>query len=132
MTATGDIYGTVFQGATAIFLARVLGYDGQPVLPAQIASARYTVARLDDDDPTLATPVTGHSDVSLTPSQVLFASLQKDALWEEDEVGYNFRHVVEVAQYPAFTEPGSRYRVEYRLFPTANQIIVVRFRVQVI
>ncbi|MGQ9504224.1 MAG: hypothetical protein ACUVQG_03865 [Thermogutta sp.] len=129
--SSGEFYGLVFQNATATFLARVLGYDGQPVQPSQIASVRYTVAEYADDLMT-TTPVQGHTDVVLSPTDVLFATLQKDALWDLDDVGYNFRHVIDVSQAPAFPVAGGHYRVEYRLTPQAGQVIVVRFRVKVL
>jgi len=129
--SSSEIYGVVFQNATATFLARILGYDGQPVTPAQIGSIYYTVAEC-GDDPTEVTPVEGHDNVALTPGSVLFATLQKDALWDRDEVGYNFRHVIDVSQASAFPTAGQHYRVEYRLMPHIGQVIVVRFRVKAI
>lgn len=129
--SSSEIYGVVFQNATATFLARILGYDGQPVTPSQIASVCYTVAEC-GDDPAEATPVQGHDNVALTPANVLFATLQKDVLWDRDEVGYNFRHVIDVSQASAFPTAGQHYRVEYRLVPQAGQVIVVRFRVKAI
>lgn len=129
--SSGEIYGVVFQNATATFLARVLGYDGQPVQPSQIATIHYTVAE-SADDPSTMTPVPGHSNVVLAPTDVLFATLQKDVLWDLDDVGYNFRHVIDVSQAPAFPTPGQHYRIEYRLTPHAGQVIVVRFRVKVL
>lgn len=130
MTAN-EIYGIVFQNATATFLARVLGYDGQPVTPSQITSIQYTVAEC-GDDPTTVTPVVGHNTVVLSPADVLFATLQKDVLWDLDDVGYNFRHVIDVSQAPAFPTSGQHYRVEYRLLPATGQVIVVRFRVKTV
>lgn len=129
--SANEIYGIVFQNATATFLARVLGYDGQVVSPSQITSIQYTVAEC-GDDPASLTPVAGHTNVVLNPSNVLFATLQKDVLWDLDDVGYNFRHVIDVSQAPAFPTAGHHYRVEYRLFPNTGQVIVVRFRVKTI
>jgi len=129
--SAAEIYGVVFQNATAAFLARVLDYDGQPVTPSQIASVEYTVAE-HLDDMTETTPIDGHTAVALNPSDVLFATLQKGGLWDVDDVGYNFRHVIDVSQAPAFPTAGSHYRITYRLTPQTGQVIVVRFRVKAI
>lgn len=129
--SASEIYGVVFQNATAAFLARVLNYDGQPVTPSQIASLQYTVSECQDDLLAI-TPVEGHTAVAINPSDVLFATLQKDNLWDVDDLGYNFRHVIDVSQAPAFPTAGCHYRIEYRLTPQTGQVIVVRFRVKAI
>ena len=78
------------------------------------------------------TPVTGHSGVSLPVSAVIFNTLQTDALWTRDAIGYNFKHVLEVAAHPAFAVAGRSYRIVYELTPAAGQVILVRFRVHAI
>lgn len=132
MPDAAEIYGIVFQKASATLLARVLGADGNPITPSQITAARYSVALVDDEDPTLLNPVAGHWDVPLSPSAVVLATVQKDALWDVDETGYNFRHILDVTQAPAFPEAQRTYRIEYRLTPQNGQEIVVRFRVRAI
>ncbi|MEJ5341049.1 MAG: hypothetical protein WHT09_05725 [Thermogutta sp.] len=132
MPDAAEIHGIVFQKASATLLARVLGADGNPITPSQITAARYSVALIDDEDPTSLSPVSGHWEVSLTPSAVVLATLQKDALWDVDEIGYNFRHILDVTQAPAFPEAQRTYRIEYRLTPQTGQQIVVRFRVRAI
>jgi len=103
--SAAEIYGVVFQNATAAFLARVLDYDGQPVTPSQIASVEYTVAE-HLDDMTETTPIDGHTAVALNPSDVLFATLQKGGLWDVDDVGYNFRHVMTSRRPRPFPQRG--------------------------
>ncbi len=132
MSQAADIFGTAFKEGTLTLLARVVGADGQPVQPGEINAAGYSIYLLDDADADGRTAVSGHTDVALVPGDVLFDTLQNDALWEVDEVGYNFRHEPDVSQYPAFAVAGRRYLVEYRLLPAAGQVIVVRFRIDVI
>jgi len=48
-----------------IMLARVLGPDGTPVMQADLASANYTVYRLDASDPDAETPIAGHTSRAL-------------------------------------------------------------------
>ncbi len=123
-----EIPGVVFANASATLLARMVGHDGQPLVPAAVSAIRYSVYILGPGDPYLRTPVAGHQEVTLAPAQVLFASLQQDLLWDVDEEGYNFRHAVDVSQQPAFPTPGRHYLVEYRLTPVTGQEIVARFR----
>ena len=85
---------------------------------------------LDDDDPDLLTPVNGHNGVALPVSTVLSSTLQTDGLWTKDATGYNFKHVLDVAQHPAFAVAGQRYLIVYEL--AAGQPVLVRFRVHAI
>lgn len=132
MLQAADIPGIVFQGAGCTCLARVLGEDAAPLVPADISEARYTVFELDPADPNAAQPVAGHDDVSLAPASVLFDALQLDARWDVDSVGYNFRHALDVAGQPAFPAAERFYRVQYRLLPASGRVIVVRFRIHAI
>ena len=49
-----------------------------------------------------------------------------------DAVGYNFRHVLDVSENQAFAIAGRRYLIEFQLTPVSGQVILVRFRVNVI
>jgi hypothetical protein len=53
-----------------------------------------------------------------------------DPPWDVDEVGFNFRHEIDVTESPAFVTAGRRYRVQYVLTPTDGQPIVVRFVIE--
>ena len=132
MADAADIYGTAFKNGPATLLARVVGSDGQAVTQADIASAKYAVYLLDDQDADGRTSVDGHTDVSLTVADVVFDSLQTDALWTVDELGYNFRHTLDVSAKQAFATAGRRFLVQYELVPNSGQAILVRFRVNVI
>lgn len=129
MQAT-DIVGTVFKNDSVILMARVLGEDAAAVTQVDIASALYTLSLLDDDDPDVATVVSGHEDVDVTVSGLIFDSLQTDALWSVDTTGYNFKHVLDVSANQAFGEAGRRYRVRFELTPVSGQVIVVRFELR--
>ena len=48
------------------------------------------------------------------------------------DVGYNFKHVLDVSEHQAFPTAGRAYRVVYELSPTSGQVILVRFRVHAI
>ncbi len=132
MADAADIHGTALKNGSATLLARVVGNDGLPIVRADLASIKYSVYLLDDQDANARTVVTGHDDVSLTVADVIFDTLQTDALWTVDATGYNFRHVLDVSANPAFAMAGRRYLVEFELTPTAGQVILVRFRTNVI
>lgn len=127
-----EIHGEVFKNGSVVLLARVVGADGRPLLPAGIAAARYTVYLLDDCDPDAAVPVAGHASVAVPVDAVLYDSFQKDDLWDVDETGYNFRHVLDVSTRQAFTIAGRNYGVVFQLTPTSGQVVLVRFRLHAI
>jgi hypothetical protein len=132
MPDANDIYGAAFKNGSVTLLARVVDQDGNNVVPAGINSVKYTVYLLNDQNADARIAVDGHTGASLSVAGVLFATLQTDALWTVDATGYNFRHVLDVSAHQAFTLAGRRYLVEYQLTPAAGQVILVRFRINVI
>jgi hypothetical protein len=127
-----DIYGTAFKNGSLTAMARIVGADGENITQADIATVRYSVFLLDDQDPDSRTAITGHAQITLPVYEVVFNSLQLDATWTVDTIGYNFRHVLDIAAYPAFAVAGRRYLLEYALTPLAGQVILVRYRINVI
>ncbi len=132
MASATDISGSVFKNGSATLLARVVGADGTPVTQASIASAVYSIELLDENDPDAGTAVAGHADVAIGVADLIYDTLQTDALWDVDSTGYNFKHTLDVSVDPAFAVAGRQYRIVFQLTPTAGQVILVRFRVQVI
>ncbi len=132
MSEPADIYGTAFKNGSATLLARVVGADGAPIVSADLSAIRYSVYLLDDQDPDSRTPVTGHAGAVMPVADTVLDALQQDALWTVDQVGYNFRHVLDVSAAPAFSIAGRRYLVEFQLTPRCGQVILVRFRLNVI
>jgi hypothetical protein len=129
-----DIYGTAFKNGTVTLMARVLGYGGAALQPADIASIVYSIYFLDDQDANARSPVPGHQNVSLAPAGVVADGLQTGAPWDAaaDPAGYNFLHTPDVSRQPAFPVAGMRALVEYRLASASGQPILVRFRINVI
>ena len=132
MAEAADTYGTAFRNGSVTLLARVVGKDGADIVQADIASAKYSVYLLDDQDADSRTAITGHSNVALSVADLVLNTLQNDALWTVDENGYNFRHVLDVSEHQAFTVAGRRFLVEFELTPGTGQVILVRFRLNVI
>lgn len=132
MPSARDYSAVAFKNGSLALLARVLGAAGQPIVPADLTAASYTIYRLDETDPDSETPVAGHTAVSLEVASVVFASLQRDANWNVDEVGYNFKHTLDISAQPAFATAGIYYRLRYELVPTSGPPLLVRFKVRVI
>ena len=127
-----DIYGTVAKGGTATCLARIVGEDAAAIDQAGISTATYSVFLLDEHDPDARSVVSGHDEVSLVVSAIIFNSLQTDARWTVDDTGYNFRHTIDVSANSAFAMAGRSYLVEYRLAPPSGQVVIARFRLNCI
>jgi hypothetical protein len=125
-------FGTVFKNGSATCLARIVGHDAQPIVPGDVAQIEYSVYLLDARDPDSRSTVAGHDGESLLPADVLFDTLVTDDLWTRDDVGYNFRHAMDVSTDHAFAIAGRDYLVEYRLSPYAGQVILARFRLHAI
>lgn len=127
-----DVFGTAFKNGSVTLLARVVGPAGVNILQADINTIKYTVYLLDDQNPDSRTAVAEHANVTLVVADVIFNTLQTDAIWTVDATGYNFRHILDVSDHQAFTVAGRRYLVEYQLTPAVGQTIVVRFRINVV
>ena len=150
MPAAADTFGAGFKNGTVTCLARIVGWNAAYILQADFNATSssssgddawgpcdipipYTVYLLDDQDSDNRTAVTGHTNVSLTPADVVFDALQTDDKWTVDDTGYNFSHTLVICANHAFVTAGRRYLVEYRLAPGgATHPILVRFRVNVI
>ena len=127
-----DIHGTAFKNGSVVLLARIVGQNGGNVAQADISAIQYTVYLLDDQNPDNRAAVAGHTTVALAVAEVVLNALQTDPIWTADATGYNFRHALDVSAHPAFTVAGRRYLIEYELTPAAGQVILVRFRLNVI
>jgi hypothetical protein len=132
MSQANDIFGTAFKNGTAVLMARIVDAAGANVLQAGIAAIEYAVYELDPCRPNNLAAVAGHDGVSLTVANVIYNSLQTGGLWTVDEVGYNFRHEIDVSTAEAFPKAGTQYQVRYELTPTMGQKTIVRFQLRVI
>jgi hypothetical protein len=132
MAEASDIYGTAFKNGSLTLLARIIGQGGVSILSGDIRAIHYTAYLLDDQNADGRTAVTGHANVSLTVADAIFDAIQTDPRWTADAIGYNFRHVLDVSAHEVFAIAGRRYLIEYQLNPAVGQVILVRFRINVI
>ena len=136
-----DIMGQVFDNGTGTMLARLIGADGDALVQADISTITYSVFLIDDQDPDNKTAAPGYLNVPLVVADVIFDTLQTDAIWTVDATGYNFLHTPDTGpsssggpagEGPVFLTAGRRYLVEYTLTPASGPPIILRFRVNVI
>jgi hypothetical protein len=132
MPEAADIFGTVLKNGSVILLARIVGADGANIIKADINTVKYSIYLLDKQNPDSRTAVAGHVFKTLAVAEVIFDTLQTNLNWTVDSKGYNFRHELDVSTYPAFAITGRRYLIEYQLTPAVGQIILIRFRLNVI
>ncbi|MDO4557475.1 MAG: hypothetical protein Q4C47_00720 [Planctomycetia bacterium] len=125
-----DIYGTVFRGETATFLARVTNESGVPLTQSDIRSIRYTVYSIDEQRPGHEVVVSGHMDITVPIITSISDTLQTGEIWTVDNTGYNFRHTPSDSESEIFPVSNHTYLVEYQIVPTTGLPVTVRFRVQ--
>lgn len=138
MPSARHLTATVLKNSAPIFLARVVGNDGAVLVQGDLASAAYSIYRLDPNDPDSRTSVSSHSAVALVVASTIFNSPQKDALWQNDDgeyvddTGYNLKFQPSVATAVPFAVAGATYLVEATLTPSSGQPIKVCWQVNAI
>ena len=132
MPTASDFYGTVFERGSALLMARVTTADGQAITRADLASARYTIYKLDPCENELGIPVTGHDSAALVVDDILFDSMQTGDPWTIDAEGYNFRHELDVSTNEGFPTTNRDYQVRYELTPNLGQKVIFRFQLKAI
>jgi len=126
-----DIRGGVFKNGSATLVARIVGADGSVIQQADVSAIAYTIYRVDPNDADGDTAIDGHEGVAVTVADVIFDTLQTGDLWDVDDTGYNFKHVIDVGTNAAFAVAGATYRVVYTLTSADADDLrnLVRFRV---
>lgn len=129
MQSSVDAY--VYKGGTVTLMSRLpTSVSGEYIQQADISAISMTIYKLEDaGSGTGRTSVSGHTDVSLAPADVIFDTLQTVDMWRTDSTGYNFRHEIDISSTSAFEEFGAYYHVEFRMTPVEGQVIVERFTV---
>jgi hypothetical protein len=125
--AANDIHATAFRDGTTTLRARVF-FNGANLKSSDVATISYSIYLLNDSDKNYRLEVDGHAAVSLSPADVIFDSMQTDG----EAACWNFKHMPSIAAHPAFATAGRHYLVEYKITPTAGEIVLVRFVVKVI
>lgn len=135
MPTAKQIVAPVLKNSAPIFLARVVGNDGDILQQADLNSSgnTYSIYSVDSNAPDTRTAVTNHSGVALTVSSVVFDTPQKDELWKNDDgeyvdsTGYNLKVQPDISSSQAFPTAGVTYLMEITLNPVSGQDIKVVF-----
>ncbi len=120
MLTISDIVGNVQVGGTCTAMARIVDWQNNLLVLEEVASISLTVYDYTN------TPVPNFSGVAVTPSAVIYDTLQTPSFWTADAVGYNFAHTIDVSANPAFAV-GGLYFVVYTIQPISGQAILVRY-----
>jgi len=120
------------KDTTGAFLARVAGWNGQPIVQADIASITYT-AYLIDEASGAQSVVANQQAIPAVVGSVIYDTLQVNNRWTADAIGYNFEHMPSIKVNPLFSIRGRRYLLVYTLVPTNSSLenIVVEFSIEV-
>lgn len=113
----------VYQSSAAILMARLVNESGANVTKEAIQTIECYV--FDTSSPTAPVVVPSY----VIKDDAIFDTLQLNPLWDEDDVGFNFRHVLQGPQLPL----GNRtYAVEYRITPVGGTTYVVVFSLETV
>lgn len=101
------------EGSGALYLARISIWDASNAQQADITSITYAIYDLDSNAPESAI-----GSGTLTVANVVFDTLQTDAVWTKDSTGYNFSHAIPEAELP---NGGHRHRIVYTWTPVSGE-----------
>jgi len=105
---------TAFEDSGHSIMARVIGNDAASIVQSDITSIAYKVRDLACGEQTVS--------AAMTVATVVFDTLQTDARWTVDLIGYNFRYDVPASELPN----GSRtYRFEIVFTPSSGQVFTI-------
>lgn len=117
----------VYESASAVYMARIVGTDGAELEQADLSSITLYVR----DHAAQATPI-ADSPYTLTIADVVFDTLQTstdNALWTVDTTGYNFKYDLLPAQLP---DGDKMYRFEFVFVTTDSKTLVAALDVPTI
>jgi hypothetical protein len=133
MQQTREICETVFENGAAVLMARIVDGAGERVRRHQVALITYSIREIDPRDSDRRENVAGHIDEPLDVDDVFSDSLETGGLWDEDVVGYNFRHEIRADGSCAFPKPGAHYEIRYLFRPNdCGGPVMIRFHVRFI
>lgn len=101
-----------FEDSGGSLMARVVGPNAATVTSTMLSGITYSVYDTAEPSTSLVNAST------LTIGDVIYDTLQTDARWSRDSVGYNFRFDTFSSELPT----GKRkYRYEFRFVPVSGQ-----------
>ena len=113
------IIGVAIEDGGATLLARVVGNDAANITQVSLSSITYKVFKK-------GTTVNIAENSPLTIADVVFDTLQTDAVWTKDSTGYNFKVATDVLELP---DGNQIYVFEFKFTPTTGQAFYVLFEI---
>lgn len=113
---------TVFEDGGFSVMARVVGQNGVNITIASISTITARFNDVYDGSVVLASG-------GLTVANVVFDTLQTDARWTKDAIGYNFRHDVAAS---AMATGDRVVRCEYVFTPASGAAFILALNVHVL
>ena len=99
MPVPTPIKGVAIEDGGATLLARIVGNDAVNITQASISTITYDVYRQSDANNTDI-----QQNSPLTVASVIFDTLQVDAVWTVDSIGYNFSYAADALEIPTGKE----------------------------
>lgn len=115
--------------ATSELRALVVGWNDEPIKPADLSACTYSLYLVDEIRNTLSeVSAAEFTPEAITPAGIFHAALQE---WDEDDVGFNFHHVPPNKIKFPFAKIGGLYRLIYTCVPAnpANQNVALAFEI---
>lgn len=114
--------GLVWEGATAVFLARVQAADGALITQSSVSSIAVRVF-----NKTPSSSKTPTLNTTANVATTIFNTLQLDSRWTADSLGFNFEFKTPPSAFPI---GGRIYMIEILITATNGDILPVVFEVQ--
>lgn len=121
MATTDTVLGTIKQGQPAIFFGRARNLQGNLVTQASLSALKYTIVDL-------VTGLTTVSKASLSIPACIFDTLQIDARWTRDAIGYNALFLLPFSSFPNYASSAQEYLVEFLFYPQDQNNFSAEFR----
>ena len=131
MSEANGTCGAALKNGSAVLMARIVDGIGEVIRRTDIDAVQYSIHEIEGRQLDRDAVVSGHDAVVLDVDDVFFDSLQTGGLWTMDDVGYNFRHEIDLSRERAFPNAGARYQIRYELTPASGEKTIVRFHVRV-
>ncbi len=129
MIESNGVCGAAVGSESIILLARLVGNAGLEIGPEDLAAIEYSIYSVDAHR-RFRTAVFSQLAVPLDVRGVVLDSLRRDRVWKVDDVGYNFRHEIALAEQAISPWGPDHIDIEYVLTPSQGGKVRLRFQLK--
>jgi hypothetical protein len=131
MVSTNGACGTTDHHVAVVVFARIVDDRGRRIVCADVAAICYSIYAVDVHS---GLRIARLSDIALPLEvrDVLFDRLVRDRRWTVDDVGYNFRHEVEVGDHVMRFGIDGNIELVYELTPKNGDKVRLPFQSKVV